>query len=197
MEANRLYQEVRRLAGDDAHLGRMAGVGEALLTAEPVPALGRALRTAVRAGDVEAAAVAQEERAHARRTSGDRGGALRDYLVASARYQDPVDRARVLHAAADLLTAAGDLLGAREVLLLAVDEGRPEQRVHARSRLHALSRALGDELGRRRWIGQKGTPLVSLMAARPCEASRSRSAMVGRWRRRLRSTDLAPSARPD
>lgn len=195
-EANRLYQEVRTVAGDDAHLGRMARVGEALLAKDPLHALGRALRAAVRAGDTEAAAVAQEERAHARRAGGDRGGALRDYLGASARYQDPVDRARVLHAAADLLTAAGDPLGAREVLLLALDEGRPEQRVHARSRLHALSRALGDELGRRRWIGRHGTPLVSLTPSRLCATSRSRAAVVARWRRRTRSAEVPRAGRP-
>lgn len=183
--ARAAYRAVRGAAGEAVSLARMAAIGEALLDPEPVPALSRVAHSAIRAGEREAAALAAEERARARRASGDRTGAVRDLLVAAARYPDPVDRARTALGLADLLSAGGDLLGAREALFLAFELGRPEQRDHVRGRLHHLSRTLGDELGSRRWRPTAPAPLVSLLPSRPSTGRSSAAPVVARWRERI------------
>jgi tetratricopeptide (TPR) repeat protein len=185
-DARALYRRVRVLDGENGSLGAMARVGEALLDPDPRQALGRALREAVRSGDREAAAVAQEERFRARRTAGDLRGALRDGLVAAARYRDSVDRGRVGHELADLLLGAGDLLGARRILLEVEARAHPDQAAWARSRLRDLSRRLGDEIGRRRW---RDAPLPALISLTPAPRSRPdpapRVPRLGRWLDRL------------
>lgn len=185
-DARSLYRRVQALDGETGSLGAMARVGEALLAPDPRRALGRALREAVRSGDREAAAVAQEERFRARRAAGDLRGALRDGLVAAARYRDPVDRGRVGHELADLLLGAGDLLGARRILIEVEARAHPDQAAWARSRLRDLSRRLGDEIGRRRW---KDAPLPALISLTPAPRSRPnavpRVSRLGRWLARL------------
>ena len=180
-----LYRSLRTRPDAPAPLARMAEVGEAMLADDPRRALGRVVRDAVRAGEAEAAAVGLEERARIRRRSGDRAGALRDYLVACARFDEPVDRARLLHEAADMLSLAGDALAARELLLVAARTGRPEQRRHAASRLYALARSLGDDLGRRRWRAAGSGTLVSLAPGRAPVADAGAAARTRRALRRL------------
>lgn len=157
-----LYERVRDLDDGRGHLERMASVGCALLASDPIRALGRAIRRAVLADDGEAAAVAQEARARARRESGDMDGAIRDFVVAAARFEDPADVGRIGHALADLFTSRGDVAAARHALLETERRGHPEQVRRARSRLFAQARALGDEVGMRRWAEAGPTSLVSI-----------------------------------
>lgn len=110
-------------------------------------ALGAIFRRAIRGGAGEAAAVAQEERARARRAVSDVSGALRDYITAAARYPDSIDRGRVGHEVADLLIGTGDLEGARRALRATESIGHPEQIAFARARLQGIARGQGDELG--------------------------------------------------
>jgi len=161
--ARALYDRVRDLDDGGGDLERMAAVGSALLAADPVRELGRAIRRAVRAGDGEAAAVAQEARARARRRGGDADGAVRDFLVAGARFEDAADVGRIGHALADLFTSTGDLAAARRALLETERRGHPEQAQRARARLFTIARTRGDELGLRRWAEAGPPPLVSLM----------------------------------
>ncbi|MFP3947514.1 MAG: tetratricopeptide repeat protein [Longimicrobiales bacterium] len=186
--ARSLYRRVRRFEGPDARLTLMAEVGLALLSSDSERGLGRVLRRAVRKGDFEVAAVALEERAAARRRRGDRKGALRDYAAACLRYGDPADRGRVIHAAADVLVAAGDPLAARQVLLEIEGLGVAGQWSRARSRLREISRALGDELGIRRWKADAHRQLVSLAPSKKVARERSLLPEVSRWIGRLRGT---------
>lgn len=178
-----LYSAARALDGSGT-LGRLAAVGEAVVSDDAERALARVTRMSVRAGDPESAAVALEERARIRRSAGRREAAARDLCVAAARYPDAVDRARVAHELADLCVAAGDPAGAREALLVALEVGDASQREHATSRLHAVSRDLGDSVGMRRWRSFKRPALVSL-SPRPAAGAGTRLApMLARWRTR-------------
>jgi hypothetical protein len=152
---------------------------------DPVRALGRAVRRALSAGDAEAAAVGLEERAAARRAAGDRRGAARDLLLAAARFTDAVDRARVAHELAGVTLAAGDADAAREALQIALAVGEAPQRDHAQTRLHTLSRDVGDLVGMRRWRSFKRAPLVSMSAYRPSADGRSLAPRLLRWREAL------------
>jgi len=162
-----LYLRARELDGGEGSLGRLAAVGEAAVSTDAERALGRVMRSALRGGDVEAAAVAQEERARCRRAAGRQAGAIRDLCVAAARFPDAIDRARVAHELADLASARGDLATIREALLLALSFGDVPQRDHARARLHTLCRGQGDQLGMRRWRSSGPPALVSLTPLRP------------------------------
>lgn len=183
------YALVRALDAPCGRFTRLARIGEAMVGPDPIRELGRAIREAVRAGDGEAAAVGQEERARVRREGGDRAGAMRDLLVALARYTDPVDRARVAHDLADVAMSGSDPLAAREALFLALALGSRAQREHAWSRLHALSRSLGDELGVRRWRARRASGLVSLGARRLTPRERSAAPAIARWRGWLERRD--------
>jgi hypothetical protein len=180
-----LYCAARDLDGGSGAIARLAEVGEAVVSDEPVAALGRAIRRALFVGDAEAAAVGLEERATARRAAGDRAGAARDLLLAAARFADAVDRARVAHELTGVTLAAGDADAAREALQLALACGEAPQRDHARTRLHTLSRDLGDQVGMRRWRSFKRPPLVSLSVYRPAAPARSLAPRLRRWREAL------------
>jgi len=180
-----LYCAARELDGGSGDIARLAQVGEAVVGADPVRALGRAIRHALRAADAEAAAVGLEERAAARRAAGDRAGAARDLVIAATRYTDAVDRARVAHELSTLALALGDAAAAREALQVALAWGSAPQQDHARTRLHTLSRDLGDQVGMRRWRSFKRPPLVSLSAYRPAPASGSAAPRLIRWREAL------------
>jgi len=181
-----LYCAARELDGGTGTIARLAQVGEAVVSADPVRALGRAIRRALRAGDAEAAAVGLEERAAARRAAGHRAGAARDLAIAAARYTDAVDRARVAHELAGVVLALGDAPAAREALQVALAWGDAPQQDHARTRLHTLSRDVGDQVGMRRWRSFKRPPLVSMSAYRPRPAAeRTAAPRLVRWRERL------------
>lgn len=153
-----LYRRVRELDTDGGRLSRMAEVGLALLSLEPEKELGRTLRRSLDAGDEEAAAVAQEARARVRRRQSEVEGALRDYAIAALRFRDPADRGRIVHEATGLLLAVGELRAARRLLRTAVSTAHPEQAERARSRLRAVSRRLGDQVGVRRWREARRPP---------------------------------------
>lgn len=174
-DARAHYDRVGEFSESDSPLTRLADLGRALLADDPEAALGRVLREAVRAGDDETAGIALEERAGKRRSAGDPDGAVRDYGAAAIRFCDPVDRGRVLHAAADTLLAAGSLMAARDVLLAARSAGHPRQAGRADARLHGLATQMGDELGRRRWRASASPDLVSLGPAQARHPSRDAS----------------------
>jgi tetratricopeptide (TPR) repeat protein len=180
--ALQLYVRARQLDTESGSIGRLAAIGEAVVSGDADAALGRAIRAAVRSGDAEAAGVALEERARIRRASGKRRQAARDLCIAALRFADMTDRARVAHEVADLAVVAGDSLAAREALLLALACGDTPQRDHARGRLHTLSRDVGDEIGMRRWRSFKRPSLVSLSVARAQSASVSAAPRLARWR---------------
>lgn len=188
-----LYREARRLDAGDGRIGRLAAIGEAVVSAHPLPALGAAFRRAVRSGDAEAAAVALEERARLRRSSGDRSGAARDLCIAAVRFRDPVDRARVAHQLADLFATVGDPLAVREALLLALAVGDASQRDHAQARLHAISRDLKDQIGTRRWRTFQRPALVSLSPTPRTPNTSSAAPRLTRWRAQL-ETAVVPQA---
>jgi hypothetical protein len=184
-----LYCAARELDGGSGVIARLANVGEAVVSPDPVRALGRAIRRALQAGDAEAAAVGLEERAAARRAAGDRRGAARDLVLAAARFTDAVDRARVAHELAGATLAAGDADAAREALRLALAWGDAPQQDHARTRLHTLARDLGDQVGMRRWRSFKRPPLVSMSAYRPAATDRSLAPRLLRWRESLAAAE--------
>lgn len=187
-----LYRTARDLDGKGGAIARLAAIGEAVVDPEAERALGRATRAAVRAEDAEAAAVGLEERARLRRASRRWGAAARDLVTAALRYPDPVDRARAAHDLADLALAMGDLALAREALLFALRLGDAPQRDHARSRLHVLSRDLGDEVGTRRWRAARRPALVSLSLYRAGSTRKSTlAARLARWRFALEQTASA------
>jgi hypothetical protein len=184
--AHVLYCASRDLDLGGGAIARLAAVGEALVSDAPERGLTRVIRAALRAGDREAAAVGLEERAGVRRLAGDRAGALRDLCMAAGRYADAVDRARVAHELAGTALGGGDADAAREALLAADAWGDAPQRDHARTRLHTLSRDLGDQLGMRRWRASRPPSLVSLSAYRPARArGRSLAPRLRRWRESL------------
>lgn len=180
-----LYCAARDLDVDNGAIARLAAVGEAVVGASPMPALSAAIRAALVAGDGEAAAVGLEERAGLRRAAGDRRGSARDLMAAAARFTDGVDRARVAHALAGALLAAGDSDGAREALLLALAWGDQPQQDHARTRLHTLSRDGADQVGMRRWRSFQRPSLVSLSAYRPRPVGHSVAERLRGWREAL------------
>ena len=187
LRARRLYDRVASLDTGDGRLGRLARVGRALVSDHPEEALTASLRLARQAGDAEATAVAQEARAGIRRERGDVVGAVRDYLISAVRYQDPLDVGRIGHEMADLLLAAGELSAARVVLLETLGRAERRQALWARSRLLVLSRALGDELGARRWADAPTPPFTSLMprTSAPAGDPAGRARSVGRWIQRV------------
>ncbi len=187
-----LYRTARELDRSGGGIARLAAIGEAVVSPEPVQALSRSIRQARRAGDAEAAAVGLEERARLRRGAGDRRGAVRDLCLAAIRYPDAVDRARVAHELADVAIAVGDLLAAREALLVALALGDAPQREHAQSRLHTLSRDLGDQVGMRRWRSFKRPALVSLSVYRKAPSPTSTAPLLARWRESLERTPIPP-----
>lgn len=160
------YLKVSEAGHYEPRLHRLARLGEALLSRDADAALGKVAREAQRAGDAETVGIAMEERAHLQAAQGRHRSAVRQALSAAARYPDTMDRTRLLHWAADLLQSRGDLAGARRILLSAQDLGREPQRRFTRQRLHILSRALGDELGIRRWRDGGPPALISLMPPR-------------------------------
>lgn len=169
------YARVRGMDVAEGSLWQMARIGEALICPSPVAALGTAMWEARGRGEIEASALAQAERARFRRLRGHRDAAARDYLGAAFRFPDPIDRGRAGHECADMLIAAGQPEAARAVLMITLDLGHPIQADWARARLHTLSRALGDEVGRRRWAGSSHPELASLTLRGPrarAEASR-------------------------
>ena len=180
-----LYCAARDLDGGCGAVARLAQVGEAVVSPDAERGLSRAVRRALRAGDAEAAAVGLEERAAVRRAAGDRAGAVRDLCLAALRYIDPVDRARVSHELAGVSLAMGDAPAAREALLAALSWGDAPQKDHARTRLHTLSRDVGDQVGMRRWRSFKRPSLVSLSAYRPDPTGKTAAPRLFRWRERL------------
>jgi hypothetical protein len=180
------YAEARRLDGAGGAIAPFAAIGEAVVSADPEVALGRAIRRAVRACHGEAAAVGLEERARVRRAAGKARGAIRDLCVAALRFTDGVDRGRVAHEIADVAMTAGDMTTAREALLLAVTCGTASQREHARSRLHSMARREGDRIGMRRWRSTAGPPaLVSLTPSRVSSVVSAAGPVLARLRDRL------------
>ncbi|HYR07036.1 MAG TPA: hypothetical protein VEQ60_04695, partial [Longimicrobium sp.] len=103
----------------------------------------------------------------------------------AARYTDPVDRARAAHELAGAALALGDAGAAREALLVALAWGDAPQKDHARTRLHTLSRDLGDQVGMRRWRSFQRPSLVSLSAYRPAPSGRTLAPRLLRWRETL------------
>jgi tetratricopeptide (TPR) repeat protein len=183
--ALKLYAAVRGLDGESGPMARLAAVGEAVVSDAPERALSRVVRAALAAGDAEAAAVGLEERARVRRGGGDRAGAARDLCLSAARFTDAVDRARVAHELADLMVVGGDSLAAREALLAALAWGDAPQKEHARARLHALARDMGDQVGARRWRSSRPPSLTSMSLYRPKPVGRSAAPRLSRWREAL------------
>jgi tetratricopeptide (TPR) repeat protein len=186
-EALALYRNAAEQAGGDAHMRRLAQIGEALIAEEPLQALGAALACARRARDGEAVAIVREERARLHVAARRTGPAIRDLRAAALRYTDRSDRMRVLHRLADLFTARGDLLAAREVLLVALQHVSEAQRGLTVQRLRTVARSLGDELALRRTRGRATTSLVSLapLPARVRPATASAASSLQRWRELL------------
>lgn len=164
--ARRLYEDVERLDDGSGRFARLGRVGHAMISPEAERELGRVLRNALRAGETEAAALAQEARALERVARGDRVGALRDLLVAAVRFNDPADAGRIGHRVADLLVAARLPGVARRVLEVTAQVALPEQGRWARARLYDLARLSGDQVGLRRWRDDRQAGLVSLSLAR-------------------------------
>jgi len=189
-----LYRTASDLDAGGGSVARLAAVGEAVIGGDAERALGRAIRAALGAADHEAAAVGLEERARARRSRGDRTGAARDLGFAAARFSDAVDRARAAHQLADLFIAAGDPEAAREALLFALACGDASQRDHARSRLHTVSRDLGDRVGMRRWRSFKAPAMVSLSARPTGRVAESAAPGIARWRERVEALVAAPTS---
>ncbi len=159
-----LYERALHSLGDDSlPLARMARLGCVLVADGGVAEVGPLIREAVRSGDDESAAVAQEARARRRIAAGDVAGAVRDLVFAAARYPDAVDRGRVGHAVADLLLARGQVSAARFVLEQVVDVGLAGQADWARTRLRQLALATHDQVGARRWAGPALSGLVALV----------------------------------
>jgi tetratricopeptide (TPR) repeat protein len=187
-----LYRAASELDASGGTVARLAAVGEAVIADDPERALSRVIRRSVDSLDHEAAAVGLEERARVRRSNGDRRGAARDLGFAAARFPDAVDRARVAHQLADLFVAGNDPEAAREALLFALSCGDRSQRDHARSRLHTVSRDLGDQVGMRRWRSFTPPALVSLSARPVARVTSSAAPEIARWRERVEAL-VSPS----
>lgn len=177
-----LYGRVRERG--DGRLMLYAHLGEALLAEDVEEGLGRVLDEAEARGDGEVAAVVLEERARVRRGLGRSAEAVEDLASAGLRYTDVRDRLRVAHSLADALLAAGDAEAAREALHAAVDLAVPEDRDHAPQRLRAIARAMGDEVGLRRYPPSRTSSLVSLMPTRRSATGPSNSVAprIRSWR---------------
>lgn len=161
--AMRLYGVAAAQARGDETLELMAAIGVALIAEDPVTALTPIVREARRARRWEAYAIAREERARLNRSAGRSASAVRDLFAALRRYTDRQDRVRVLHALADVLSSRGDLTGAREALLIALDVARPSMRVHTIHFLRALARTMGDDLELRRSRGNGAPAMVMIL----------------------------------
>ncbi|MHB1167991.1 MAG: hypothetical protein ACYC28_01755 [Longimicrobiales bacterium] len=161
--AMRLYGVAAAQARGDETLELMAAIGVALIAEDPVTALAPIVREARRARRWEAYAIAREERARLNRSAGRSASAVRDLFAALRRYTDRQDRVRVLHALADVLSSRGDLMGAREALLIALDVARPSMRVHTIHFLRALARTMGDDLELRRSRGNGAPAMVMIL----------------------------------
>lgn len=185
VRALELYRTARSLDAAGGAIARLARIGEAVVSADAEARLGEVARAARAAGDGEAVGVALEERARIRRARGARRRAALDLCRAVLRFPDPVDRARVAHQLADLYVAEGDLPAAREALLLALALGERSQRDHARGRLHAVSRDLGDRVGMRRWRPYSPPPLISLGSRPRTPRECSDAGRLALWRERL------------
>jgi tetratricopeptide (TPR) repeat protein len=192
-EAMALYRRAADQAGGDPRLLLVVRVGEALVSETAEAALTAVLRDARRGGHGEAVAIAREERARLRVASRRTGAALRDLAAAAVRYTDRIDRVRVLQRMAELLSARGDLLGAREALLAALEQADTAQRAHTVQRLRTIARAMGDELELRRSRGQGATSITTLtpLPSRRVAAAESLAPRIRRWR----SLITAPAAR--
>jgi tetratricopeptide (TPR) repeat protein len=178
-EALLLYRQAGRECGGDTYMMLLVRIGEALVSEQPAEALTAVLRAARQAGNADAVAIAREERARLVPAC----QAVRDLAVAAARYPDRTDRVRVLHRMAELMTAHGDLLGAREVLLAALDQAGPAHRGHSVQRLRTVARVLGDELELRRSRGRGvGDGPVMLAPSRRQAPARSAAPRLRRWR---------------
>jgi hypothetical protein len=152
------------------------------------------VRDARRRGDHDALAIAREERSRFMVGARRMGAAVRDLTAAAGRYSDRVDKLRVLHRLAELMTVRGDLLAAREALLAAMDHADERQRAHSVQRLRTVARALGDELALRRTRGQGAGDVVMLA---PLRSSRVGShASAASRLRRWRSVAATPRAAP-
>jgi tetratricopeptide (TPR) repeat protein len=193
-EALALYRAARSLDGEDGGIGRLARIGEAVVSPHGERLISGVVRAAIVAGDAEAAAVALEERALLRRAGGDREGAARDLCFSAWRFTDPVDRARVAHRLADLFIATDDPRAAREALLLALAVGDESQQEHARSRLHTVSRDLGDQVGQRRWRSFRRASLVSLSARPRTPVGESAAPRLAEWREGIERQRVAASS---
>jgi hypothetical protein len=146
------YASARAL-DEGGRVARLARIGEAMLSSGSERRLSEEIRQAVRAGDREAAGVGLEARATVRCATARCREAIRDLCVCALRYPDREDQARAAERVAALLIESHDPHAAREALLLVHAIGTPAQRAGARRKLHAVSVALGDVLGARRWSG--------------------------------------------
>lgn len=164
--AQGLYDDVERLDDGTGRFALLGRVGHAMIHPDAPGELARVLREALRAGETEAAAVAQEARGLERAARGDRAGGLRDLLIAAVRFGDPADVGRIGHRVADLLVSSGLPTVARRVLDETARVALPEQARWARARLYDLARLSGDEVGCRRWKDDRQAGLVSLSPAR-------------------------------
>jgi tetratricopeptide (TPR) repeat protein len=191
-EALELYRQARSLSGTGT-IARFATIGEAVVSRDGERRLSQVIRGAILRREEEVAAVALEERALLRRERGAREGAARDLCLAAWRYADPVDRARVAHRLADLFVAAGDPLAAREALRLVLVVGDRTQQAHARSRLHTVSRDLGDQVGQRRWRSFDRPSLVSLSSRPRGSGGSSAVGRVAEWREAIEQSMAAPA----
>ncbi|HSJ24835.1 MAG TPA: tetratricopeptide repeat protein [Longimicrobiales bacterium] len=188
-EALALYRHAGQCAGGDTHMQLLVATGEALVSDDPDQRLTAVIVSARRAGKRDAEAVAREERARVRLSARRGGAALRDLLAAAVRFRDAHDRVRVLHRAAELLTARGDLPAAREALLTALDVVPDAHRGHTLQRIRTVARAQGDELELRRSRGRGASPVVTLA---PSPARRPAAASAVRHVRRLRDVVTPP-----
>ena len=183
-EAMRLYGVAANAARGDRALELYAAIGRALVSNDALAELSAVVADARRERRWEAFAVAREERARLHRQAGRPLSALRDYAAAGRRYSDPIDRIRVLHAIADVLSARGDLAGAREALLIAHEFGRGESRAYTLQRLRTVARAMNDQLELRR---SRGQGLAAMVALAPRGRAATRSASYAPRLRRLRN----------
>ena len=190
------YGRVRTLDGD--RLARLAGIGEALLVAGPEGGderrISAEIRQAIRSGDAEMAGVGLEARALVRCANARSCEAIRDLCACALRYPDSDDRMRVTERVASLLLSEGDLIGAREALLLLLEIGDARHRGLARVRLHRVSELLGDTMGVRRWqaTGNADRPRGALSEVPPSRPARTVPLPVLRvWRDAVAGAPLA------
>lgn len=176
--ALRLYEQAASECSCDAHMQLLVRIGEALVSDAPVAALTRVVGEARRMRDADAVAIAREERS--RLVPATR--AVRDLAAAAARYSHRTDRVRVLHRMAELLTGRGDLLGAREALLAALEHGSAAQQGQSAQRLRTVARCMGDELELRRSRGRGVAGPVMLVPPRREANVRSSAGRLRRWR---------------